>query len=163
MIQRISDVNWAIAECERAHGHARNLRMLATAQAAMIVLLITVIAVLTIRSACAATSADVKREIAGAFQRSEVSTQERWALAAMIVADVAGNESTVNAIGRGCRESNPLYGSSPGRAQLYAVDAVVWGAYLWAANRPGWRMEWFGYVYAAINAGQAVGNWRTEC
>lgn len=115
------------------------------------------------QTARAAASADVEREISGAFERSEVSASERWALAAMIVADVAGNESTVDAIGRGCRESNPLYGSSPGRAQLYAVDAVIWGAYLWAANRHGWRMEWFGYVRAAISVGQAVSNYRTEC
>lgn len=142
MIQRISDVNWAIAECERAHSHVRKLRLACWLMASALLIMMSAIFGLASR-ACAATSADVDREISGAFERSEVSTQERWALAAMIVADIAGNESTVSAIGRGCRESNPLYGSSPGRAQLYAVDAVVWGAYLWAANR--------------------VSNYRTEC
>lgn len=81
----------------------------------------------------------------------------------MIAADIAGNESTIDAIGRGCRETNPLYGSSPGRAQLYAVDALIWTGYLWAANRPGWRVEWFGYVRAVVNGAQAVSNWQTEC
>lgn len=132
--------------------------------AGVIVWIFSVIVIIgATQAARAATSADVEREISGAFERSEVSTSERWALAAMIVADVAGNESTVSAIGRGCRESNPLYGSSPGRAQLYAVDAVVWAGYLWAANRPGWRVQWFGYVRAAISVGKAVSNWRTEC
>lgn len=119
--------------------------------------------ILLASQASATTAADVEREVSGAFERSEVSTSERWALAAMIVTDIAGNESTIDAIGRGCRESNPLYGSSPGRAQLYAVDALIWAGYLWAAKREGWRVEWFGYVRAVVNGAQAVSNWRTEC
>ena len=119
--------------------------------------------VLMAGGAQATTKADVEREITGAFQRSEISNHERWAFATMVVADIAGNESTIDALNRGCRESNPLYGSNPGRAQLYAVDIVVWGAYLWASSRPNWRMEWFGYTRAIINAGQAVSNWQTEC
>lgn len=111
----------------------------------------------------AATSADVEREIAGAFERSEFSAAERWALAGMVLADIAGNESTVDALNRGCRESNPLYGSRPSRAALYGVDALVWGAYWWAARRPGWRMEWFAYVRGALSARQAWSNYRTEC
>lgn len=119
--------------------------------------------ILLASQASATTTVDFEREIAGAFERSEISNRERWALVAMIVADIAGNESTVDAISRGCRETNPLYGSSPGRAQLYAVDALIWAGYLWAAKREGWRVEWFGYVRAAVNGAQAVSNWRTEC
>lgn len=111
----------------------------------------------------AATSSEVEREIAGAFERSEFTSREQLALAGMVLADIAGNESTIDALNRGCRESNPLYGSRPNRAALYGVDALVWGAYWWAARRPGWRMEWFAYVRGALSARQAWSNYRTEC
>lgn len=119
--------------------------------------------ILLASQASATTAADVEREVVGAFERSEVSASERWALAAMVIADIAGNESTIDAIGRGCRESNPLYGSRPNRAALYGVDALVWAGYWLAAKRPGWRMEWFAYVRGALSARQAWSNYRTEC
>lgn len=111
----------------------------------------------------AATSAEVEQEIAGAFERSEFSAAEQWALAGMVLADIAGNESTIDALNRGCRESNPLYGSRPNRAALYGVDAIMWGAYWWAAKRPGWKVEWFGYARGVLSARQAWSNYRTEC
>lgn len=46
--------------------------------------------------ACAATSADVEREIAGAFERSEVSTQERWALAGYVRAAISAGNAVSN-------------------------------------------------------------------
>lgn len=128
-------------------------------------LLVCLVALASVTSgrASAATSAEVEREIVGAFERSEFSNRERWALAGMIIADIAGNESTMDALNRGCRESNPLYGRRPNRAALYGVDALVWAGYWWAANRPGWRVEWFGYIRGAISARQAWSNYRTGC
>lgn len=132
--------------------------------AGVIVWIFSVIVIIgATQAARAATSADVEHEISGAFERSEVSTSEQWALAAMIVADVAGNARTRPIQRITLATPAPDRVDSRFRAQLYAVDAVVWAGYLWAANRPGWRMEWFGYVYAAVNGAQAVSNWRTEC
>lgn len=70
--------------------------------------------------------------------------------------DAAGNTWT----GRG---KQPVYGSRPNRAALYGMDALVWAGYWWAARRPGWRMEWFGYVRGVLSARQAWSNYRTEC
>ena len=129
----------------------------------IIALVLIVVALLLPLLARAATSADVEREITAAFERSEFTAREQWALAGMVLADIAGNESTIDAIGRGCRETNALYGSRPNRAALYGVDALVWAGYWWAAKRPGWRVEWFGYVRGVLSARQAWSNYRTEC
>lgn len=130
---------------------------------AWLLIALLALASIAIDRASAATSVEVEREIAGAFERSEFSAAEQWALAGMVLADIAGNESTIDAIGRGCRESNALYGSKPNRAALYGVDALVWAGYWWAARRPGWRVEWFGYVRGVLSARQAWSNYRTEC
>lgn len=145
----------------RRESELRRLRGLRVCAALVALLLIAIALAPSISRA--ATSAEVEREISRAFERSEFSAREQWALAGMVLADIAGNESTIDALNRGCRESNPLYGSRPNRAALYGMDALVWAGYWWAAKRPGWRMEWFAYVRGMLSARQAWSNYRTEC
>jgi len=50
-------------------------------------------------------------------------------------------------------------------ARVFAVVLMLFAVaeYWWAAKRPGWRVEWFGYVRGALSARQAWSNYRTEC
>ena len=66
----------------RRESELRRLRGLRVCAALVALLLIAIALAPSISRAT--TSADVEREIAGAFERSEFSAREQWALAGMV-------------------------------------------------------------------------------
>ena len=84
MRQKSSEIHAVIAEIEARRVRAVRIGL------QIIALVLIVVALLLPLLARAATSADVEREIAGAFERSEFTAREQWALAGMVLADIAG-------------------------------------------------------------------------
>lgn len=111
------------------------------------------------------TKKDVEREVAGAFERSEWTKQEKVAFTLSLVANGLDLASSVMSDSR-CEEQNPLLGKSPSNGSLVAVKLLAIGFEYWLYSSPKFRnsnTQWFGYTSAIIHSGIAISNFQNDC
>lgn len=121
-------------------------------------------ALLSTMPAHAATSADVEREISGAFSASEIDSRERWALAFTLLATAADVYTSERGQRGGCRESGAIYGDHTDAADYIVPTLVATGVQVWAYGRQDMpNAHWFGWVYGAFRLAGAAHNASLDC
>lgn len=126
--------------------------------------LVVALLVATTTTASAAQADVIEREIAGAFQRSEWTRQEKLAFTVSTVAHLADLGTSLASDER-CVERNALLGSNPSNGTLIGVKLVAIGFEYWLYSSPRFHgsTHWYGYTSAVIHGLAAYTNSKNDC
>lgn len=118
----------------------------------------------TIAPAVASQADVIEKEIAGAFQRSEWTRQEKLAFTASTIAHLADLGTSLASDER-CVERNALLGSDPSNGTLIGVKLVAIGLEYWLYSSPRFHgsTHWYGYTSAVIHGLAAYTNSKNDC